>query len=128
MRDAGGRPAHFVSQLQDVTSQRRATALLEHQAVHDALTGLPNRSLLLDRLRQALERGARPSVCFLDVDRFKLVNDSLGHAAGDALLVQAARRLQAAARAGEQRRGAAARRRRRDVRRQGPRGRPGPVH
>ena len=70
---------------------------LEHQAYHDALTGLPNRPLVLDRLRKALARGRRRGmscgVLFLDLDRFKTVNDSMAHLFGDRLLVEVAKRL-----------------------------------
>jgi len=78
---------------------------LAYQAFHDPVTGLPNRALFLDRLRHAQERMARVStkyaLVFIDLDRFKVVNDSLGHAAGDDLLVQVARRLQASLRVGD---------------------------
>src|SRR6266581_1185017 len=78
---------------------------MQHQAFHDALTGLPNRALFLDRLGQALarrsRRGAVTAVLFLDLDRFKWINDSLGHAAGDGLLVSVAERLDNALRPGD---------------------------
>jgi len=83
--------------------QRRVEEKLRHEAFHDALTGLPNRALFLDRLehRLALEKRRHKtsfSVLVLDVDRFKLINDSLGHVRGDELLVQIARRMQSALR------------------------------
>jgi diguanylate cyclase (GGDEF)-like protein len=82
--------------------RKRAQLPLRHQAMHDSLTGLPNRVLFLDRLTQALARLARRpgrvSVLFLDLDGFKRVNDGFGHDAGDAVMVEVARRLQAALR------------------------------
>ena len=85
--------------------QAQAREELEHRAFHDELTGLPNRALLNDRLRHALLRSPRldaaVAVVFLDLDRFKLVNDSLGHDAGDRLLVQVAKRLRSKLRASD---------------------------
>ncbi|MFL5843654.1 MAG: putative bifunctional diguanylate cyclase/phosphodiesterase [Solirubrobacteraceae bacterium] len=85
--------------------RKRVEVELAHQALHDALTGLPNRGLFLDRLAQALTRLGRHSgslaVLFCDLDRFKVVNDSLGHGAGDMLLVDVARRLEGLLRAGD---------------------------
>jgi diguanylate cyclase (GGDEF)-like protein/PAS domain S-box-containing protein len=89
----------------DVTARKEMEAALTHQALHDPLTDLPNRALLVDRIEQALRRlGRHPgrvAVLFLDLDRFKVVNDSLGHAAGDHLLVEVAQRLAAASRPGD---------------------------
>jgi diguanylate cyclase len=86
--------------------RKRVEAHLAHQGLHDALTGLPNRVLFMDRLALALVRSARRTpasvgVLFLDVDRFKAVNDSLGHDAGDELLLEVARRIQASLRPGD---------------------------
>jgi diguanylate cyclase len=85
--------------------RKRAEVELAHQAMHDALTGLPNRALFYDRLGQALNRvgrqGSAVAVLFLDLDRFKLINDSLGHGAGDKLLVSVAERLAGVLRAGD---------------------------
>jgi diguanylate cyclase (GGDEF)-like protein/PAS domain S-box-containing protein len=85
------------TQVQDVTERREAREALAYQALHDPLTGLPNRALFLDRLRVALARAGRShslvGVLFLDLDRFKVINDSLGHDAGDRLLCAMAGRL-----------------------------------
>jgi diguanylate cyclase (GGDEF)-like protein/PAS domain S-box-containing protein len=91
-----------VVNLHDVTERSEFERMLRHHALHDALTGLPNRTLLLDRVRQALmqrsTRQDRVGVLFLDLDRFKVVNDSLGHGAGDRLLVEIGGRLTSALR------------------------------
>ena len=88
----------------DITERSRAQELLAHQATHDALTGLANRSLFLDRLQGALARSNRSgsvAVLFLDLDRFKVVNDSLGHGAGDRVLVETGSRLTSLLREGD---------------------------
>ena len=92
--------------LTDVTDQKQAEKLLLHNAFHDALTGLPNRALFMDRLKHALAEvkkgeGYSFGVLFLDLDRFKVVNDSLGHQIGDQLLVATARRLESCLRPGD---------------------------
>jgi diguanylate cyclase (GGDEF)-like protein/PAS domain S-box-containing protein len=87
----------------DLTERRRIEEALAEQAVRDPLTGLANRTLLVSRIQQAIELGGsgRLAVLFLDLDRFKLVNDSLGHAAGDELLVAVSGRLREAVRRGD---------------------------
>jgi Amt family ammonium transporter len=86
----------------DISERKSAELELAHRALHDGLTGLPNRTLFLDRLAQALRRSRRRergvAVVFMDLDRFKVVNDSLGHKAGDRLLVDVAMRLSSALR------------------------------
>jgi diguanylate cyclase (GGDEF)-like protein/PAS domain S-box-containing protein len=107
VRDHTGRASRVVGSQTDVTGRREAEQRLQHDALHDALTGLPNRVLFLDRLDQAIRRAQRrqPASCaavlFLDLDRFKLVNDSLGHAVGDRLLVAVGRRLESTLRPGD---------------------------
>ena len=96
--DASGEPVHYVAVLTDITDQKRAEQELRYLANYDTLTGLPNRALLSERLSRAIVRARRQqsriAVLFLDLDRFKDINDSLGHAAGDRILRAAAVRLQ----------------------------------
>lgn len=103
--DAPADAAGIVVMLQDVTARKTLEAELTHQAFHDALTGLANRALFLDRVAHALARaprsGRRVAVLFLDLDNFKTVNDSLGHVEGDRLLIIAAKRLATCVRAGD---------------------------
>jgi len=101
VRDRAGAPLYLMGQAEDVTERRASGARLAHQAVHDPLTGLPNRARLVEALHDALSNQAtagRVAVLFVDLDHFKVVNDSLGHAAGDRLLVAVADRLRAAIR------------------------------
>lgn len=97
IKTSHGEPSHFVSLAQDITERKALEEKLEYQAFHDALTGLPNRALFMDRLKQALarmrRRDATVAVLFLDLDNFKFVNDSLGHEVGDELLVAVGARL-----------------------------------
>ena len=97
MRDEDGAVTGIVGVATDISERRRLERELEHRAFHDSLTGLPNRDLLADRLGHALgrteRRGSKVAVLFLDLDNFKYVNDSLGHDAGDELLVVAASRI-----------------------------------
>jgi diguanylate cyclase (GGDEF)-like protein/PAS domain S-box-containing protein len=105
VRDEDGRPEYFFSQLQDITERKEMEKELAHQALHDSLTGLPNRSLLTDRLLQGLassrRRASQAGVIFVDIDRLKDINDSLGHAAGDELLRTVADRIATAIRPGD---------------------------
>ena len=104
-RDVSGAVVEVLGVLRDITDVVLAEEQLSHGALHDPLTGLPNRALLLDRLEAALARSAREhreiAILFCDLDGFKQVNDSAGHAAGDAVLVQAATRLGAVVREGD---------------------------
>jgi diguanylate cyclase (GGDEF)-like protein/PAS domain S-box-containing protein len=97
--------AELVVHVEDISERKALEARLTHQALHDGLTKLPNRALFLDRLETALRRGERDrspvSVLFLDLDRFKAVNDSLGHDIGDQVLTTVAGRLAALVRPGD---------------------------
>ncbi|HYX16821.1 MAG TPA: EAL domain-containing protein [Nostoc sp.] len=104
--DANGKPLRFIGTVLNITEQKQTEAQLIHDVFHDSLTGLPNRALFIERLGQALVRTKRHSdyrfaILFLDVDRFKVINDSLGHIIGDQLLTALARRLEKCLRAGD---------------------------
>ncbi|MFW6330268.1 MAG: putative bifunctional diguanylate cyclase/phosphodiesterase [Gemmatimonadota bacterium] len=97
-RDPGGRTVGYFGIVHDISERKKVEDRLLHEAFHDALTGLPNRALFMDRLERAVARRRRGeerplAVLFLDMDRFKIVNDSLGHMAGDELLRRMARLL-----------------------------------
>ncbi|MCU1398383.1 MAG: hypothetical protein JWN62_1492 [Acidimicrobiales bacterium] len=102
VRDTAGTPQYLFMQMQDINSRKLMELELAHQAVHDSLTGLPNRALLNDRLNHGLagtrRRNTQIGVMFLDLDQFKLVNDSAGHETGDRLLIEIANRIATAVR------------------------------
>ena len=99
VRDGEGHLVSFIGIARDISERKVLEEALRHQATHDTLTGLPNRTLFLDRLEHELamtrRRGRGGALIFLDLDNFKSINDTLGHAAGDRLLVAVAQRLKA---------------------------------
>lgn len=103
--DSNGKPAHYVGVFTDITHIKRYEERLEHIAHYDALTDIPNRVLLADRMQQAIAQTRRAghlmAVCYLDLDGFKPVNDVHGHAVGDSVLVEMAARLKAVLRGGD---------------------------
>ncbi|TFW18026.1 bifunctional diguanylate cyclase/phosphodiesterase [Duganella callida] len=105
VRDPRGKTTHYVGVFSDITKAKESQDKLDHLAHHDPLTGLPNRLLFHDRLQHALQRASRDgeqlALLFIDLDRFKNVNDTLGHHIGDELLKQVARALQDRLREGD---------------------------
>lgn len=106
VRSSSGELLYYEGTVEDITSRKMAEEKLLHDALHDTLTGLPNRALFMDRLGHAIELGKRRpeilfAVLFIDLDRFKVVNDSLGHLVGDQLLVAIAHRLKMCLRIGD---------------------------
>ncbi len=106
IRDDMGRTLRIAGSQTDITARKSAEQQLIHEALHDGLTKLPNRTLIMDRLGQAIKRSKRRdsagyAVIFMDLDRFKVINDSLGHLVGDQLLIQIARRIKESVRPGD---------------------------
>jgi len=97
VNDFAGRHIYYVAVKEDITLRKRQEERIRHMALHDQLTDLPNRNLFMDRLTQAVARarrtGLKAALVYVDLDKFKPVNDELGHEAGDAVLVEVARRL-----------------------------------
>lgn len=97
IKDNSGKITHFLGQYVDIAEQKDKEKVLEYQATHDNLTGLPNRLLLLDRIEHAITRVVRHKLVggliFIDLDNFKVVNDTLGHDIGDALLIMVAKKI-----------------------------------
>ncbi|MDD2914528.1 MAG: diguanylate cyclase [Gallionella sp.] len=103
VRDAHGKLTHYVAAFSDITARKAGEESIRHQAQYDALTDLPNRLLLFDRMRQALAQAKRDktrvALMYIDLDKFKPINDNLGHAVGDQLLQEVAERMQGCMRA-----------------------------